>query len=219
MNKQTGIYVPARLSSQRLPNKQTLPLGDSCMFDICCQKLEKIKTEYGINTYVLISDEELISIAKKYPNVEIIIRDEATAAAEGPLVYIFKDILNVPDTHLMFLNPCLTMLSVETIVKNIKKFNESNADYATSVKKFQNWLMTTEGKMLTDINYQRLTTKEIEPLYQTAHCFHVFNKEKFKEDGYMLKEGLLPLEIPEEETMDIDTREEYDYAFWKWSQL
>ena len=73
--------------------------------------------------------------------------------------------------------------------------------------------------MLTDINYQRLTTKEIEPLYQTAHCFHIFNKEAFREDGYMLKDGFMPLEVPESETMDIDTEEDYLYAKWRWEQI
>ena len=163
MSKQTGIYVPARLSSQRLPNKQILPLGNSCMFDICCQKLDTIKKDYGINTYALVYESELLEIAHKYENVFTIQRDEGTAKAEGPLVYIFKDILDVEDTHLMFLNPCLSFLSIDTIVNNIKKFNESDADYATSVKNFQNWLLKKDGKMITDINYQRLTTKEIEP--------------------------------------------------------
>lgn len=218
MNKQTGIYVPARLSSQRLPNKQILPLGNSCMFDICCQKLDTIKQEYGINTYALVYEKELLDIAKQYPNVITIQRDEETAKAEGPLVYIFKDILDVEDTHLMFLNPCLSFLSIDTIVNNVKKFNESDADYATSVKNFQNWLLQKDGQMITDINYQRLTTKEIEPLYQTAHCFHIFNKEQFKQDGYMLKNGFLPLEVPQEETIDIDTPDEYEYAFWKWEK-
>ena len=45
-------------------------------------------------------------------------------------------------------------------MENVKKFNASNCDYATSVKNFQNWLMDKNGKMITDINYQRLTTKE-----------------------------------------------------------
>ena len=32
----------------------------------------------------------------------------------------------------------------------------------------------------------------------------------------MLKDDLVLLEIPVEETIDIDTREEYEYAKWKW---
>lgn len=211
-----GIFVPARLSSQRLPNKQILPIGDSCMFDICCKKLDYIKAHYGINTYVLICDNELIQIAEKYPNVQIVKRDLATAKAETPLRYIFKDILNVEEKYLMFLNPCLIFLSPETIVNKIDEFLESGKDYGTSAKKFQNWLWDTGLNTITYVDYERLTTKEIIPWYQAAHCFHVFNREKFKEDGFMLKDDLILLEIPVEETIDIDTREEYEYAKWKW---
>ena len=116
----------------------------------------------------------------------------------------------------MFLNPCLTFLSCETIVQKINEFIESGAEYGTSVKKIQNWIWDTELNPITPIDYKRLTTKEIEPWYQAAHCFHIFNKELFKENGLMLTEDLCLLEIPQEETIDIDTREEYEYAKWKW---
>ena len=218
MPKKTGIFVPARLSSQRLPNKQILPIGDTCMFDICCKKLNNLNS--NINKYVLIYDKELIDIAKKYPNIKIIVRDEDTAKAETPLVYIFKNILDVEDDYLMFLNPCLIFLSEETIEKCIDKFNRSNCDYATSVKELKNWILDEQGKNVNRMDYDKLTTKEIIPWYQTAHCFHIFNKNKFKEDGLMLKEGFLPLEVPnaERECIDIDTYEDYEFAKWKWEK-
>jgi len=214
--KHVGIFVPARLSSQRLPNKQTLPIGDTCMFEICCKKLDYIKSYYGLNTYVLVCDKELIDIAKKYPNVQIIIRHPATAEAETPLRFIFKDILGVPEKYLMFLNPCLIFLTPQTIISSIGQFLASKKEYGTSVKRFQNWLWDKDINVKTDIDYQKLTTKEIDPLYQAAHCFHIFNKELFKLDGYMLKDDLALIEIPEEQTIDIDTKEDYEYAKFKY---
>lgn len=216
MNKNIGIFVPARLGSQRLPNKQILPLRDSNMFDMCCKKLNYITAAHGINTYVLICDEELIDIALKYPYVTIIQRDEETARAEGPLQFIYKDVLRVPEDYLMFLNPCLTFLTVETIINSLEVFDASGAEYGTSVKEFKNWLWDAETNAVNYIDYKRLTTKEIQPWYQAAHCFHIFNKELFAHDGYMLTEDLCLLPIPEEETIDIDTPEEYEYAKWKW---
>lgn len=216
MENDIGIFIPARLSSERLPRKQILPIGDSCMFDICCKKLNYITQTYGIATYALIYDKELIEIAEKYPYVKIVKRDYETTVAETPLQYIYKDILDVPEKYLMFLNPCLIFLSVDTIVAKANEFLQSGKDYGTSAKKFQNWLWNTEQTAITDINYKELTTKKIIPWYQTAHCFHIFHREKFKEDGYMLKDDLALLEIPVEETIDIDTREEYEYAKWKW---
>lgn len=218
MNKSIGIFVPARLGSQRLPNKQILPIGESCMFDICCKKLDQIKQNYNINTYVLICEDELIQIAKRYPNVIIKERDLGTVKAEGPLQYIYKDILDVNEDYLLFLNPCLTFLSVETIIKSIETFMSSGKEYGTTVKKIQNWIWDKDGNPVTDINYERLTTKEIEPWFQCAHCFHIFNRNRFKEDGLMLTDDLVLLPIPSEETIDIDTKEDYEFAKWKWSE-
>jgi CMP-N-acetylneuraminic acid synthetase len=214
MNKQMGVYIPARLSSERLPRKLLLPMGDTCLFEIACKKLNELPSH--INKYALIYDEELIEIANKYENIKIVKRSEASAKAETPLSYIFGDMKNVEDTHLMFLNPCLAFLTKETILKALEDFSNSDADYGTSVKPFQNWLMGKDGQMLTDIDYKELTTKKIEQLWQTAHCFHVFNREKFFNDGYMLKDGFMPLPIPEEETIDVDTRDEYEFAKWKY---
>ena len=221
MIKDFGIFVPARLNSQRLPLKQILPIGDSCMFRICCEKLNFITKTWGIPTYVLICDEELLKIADEYPYIEIIKRDPATVKAEGPLQYIYKDVLNVPEKYLMFLNPCLIFLDVDTIIEKIKEFLASGKEYGTSVNPFQNWLWYKDSDItqaITHIDYQRLTTKEIQNYYQAAHCFHIFNKELFKEDGYMLKPNLCLLEIPTEETIDIDTKEDYEYAKWKYEK-
>ena len=200
MNKKIGIFAPARLNSQRLPNKQILPIGDSCMFEICCKKLANINLLYNIPVYVLIYDKPLINIAKKYSNITIIYRDQDTVEQEGPLNYIYKDILTVPEDYLVFLNPCLIFLSETTIINKIKEFDQSNKNYGTSVKKIQNWIWDNEHNIITDINYKRLATKEIVPWYQCAHCFHIFNKHNFIQDGLMLKEDLCLLEIPVEET-------------------
>ena len=221
MIKDFGIFVPARLNSQRLPNKQILPIGDTCMFEICCKKLNEITKYFDIPTYVLICDKELIDIAVKYPYILIIERDPETVEAEGPLQYIYKDVLDVPEKYLMFLNPCLIFLKPQTILEKIAEFLASGKNYGTSVKPFQNWLWYKDSDItqaITHIDYQRLTTKEIQNYYQAAHCFHIFNKELFKEDGYMLKPNICLLKIPVEETIDIDTQEDYEYAKFRYEQ-
>ena len=188
------------------------------MFDMCCQKMNYITSAYGIPTYALVYEQELIDIANKYPHVTLIERDAATAFAEGPLQFIYKDVLNVSnEDYLMFLNPCLTFLTPETIVNAIHTFEASGKNYGTSVKEFKNWLWNDTQEPVNYIDYKRLTTKEITPWYQAAHCFHVFNREDFQRDGYMLKEDDIELLlVPEEETIDIDTQEEYEFAKWKW---
>lgn len=211
-----GVYIPGRLSSERLPNKLILPLGESCLWEMACKKLDSLPNCY--NKYALCNDNELIKIARKYPSIEIKIRNKDTCRAEGPLSYIFGDMEYVEDTHLMFLNPCLSFLSTETILDALVKFETQNMDYATSVKPLQNWLFDQDGNPTNDINYERLTTKEIKPIYQAAHCFHIFNRKQFFEDGMMLKPGHGLLEVSNEETIDVDTKQDYEFAKWKHSK-
>lgn len=223
MNKRIGIFLPGRLSSHRLPNKLILPIGDTCLFEIACKKLNDLDCElkYQVNKYVLISksDRELVHIASKFPNLKIIYRSDETTQAEGPLNFIFKELQNVPDTHLLFLNGCLLYLSEDTIKNAINYFNVSHKQCATSVKFYKNWLFDLKGKSINPINYQRLTTKEIEPLLETAHCFHIFEKDSFFKTGQMLTKELLPIIVPEEETIDVDTPSDYEYAKWRWENV
>lgn len=217
MNKQMGVYIPARLTSERLPNKLILPIGDTCLFEIACQKLNQLPSQ--INKYALIYDQKLIDIASKYNNIQIILRSQESTLIDKPLQSVFYDLNIIPDTHLMFLNPCLAFLKTETIYKALEQFRLSNYDYGTSVKMLQNWIFDQNGNSINDINYKELNTKTIEPLLQTAHCFHIFNKNNFFNDGQMLKQDFLPIQIPHEETIDVDTLEEYYYAKWKYENL
>jgi len=217
--KKIGVFIPGRLQSERLPNKLILPLGDTNLWDIACKKLNSLPDKY--NKYALCYDKELVEIAQKYENLTVILRDEDTALVDGPLEYIFKDLKEVEDTHLMFLNPCLAFLEKETILKSLETFDSLDEDYcegnyATSVKVYKNWLFNNENRCLTDINYERLTTKEIPDYYEAAHCFHIFNKDNFFKDGQMLKDNHSLIEVPNKEVIDIDTKEDYEFAKWKW---
>jgi CMP-N-acetylneuraminic acid synthetase len=203
------------LQSERLPNKLILPLAGTNLWEMACFKINQLPDKY--NKYVLCHDEELVNIASKYKNLKIVYRDKKTTSVDGPLTYIFKELKQVNDTHLMFLNPCLSLLSLNTIRKSLSQFEESDCDYATSVKSYKNWLWNEDKKILTDIDYLKLNTKLIGDYYEAAHCFHIFNKKKFFKDGKMLKKDMLHILVPSSETMDIDTKEDYTYAQWRLS--
>lgn len=208
--KQIGIFIPGRLKSERLPNKLILPLGESCMWDIACKKLDSLPDKY--NKYVLCYDQELIDIAKKYKTLQIVIRDSNTTEVDGPLTYIFKELESLPDKYLMFLNPCLSFLKTETILNSLAKFESSNCEYGTSVKEYKNWLWNVDGISLTPIDYKGLSTKSIPRHFEAAHCFHIFNNDLFFKTGKMLDEDLELIEVPKQELIDVDDKMDYEYA-------
>lgn len=208
-----GVYIPARTKSQRLPNKLLLPLGDTNLFEIACEKLAALPKKYG--RYALICEEPFIEIADRY-NINILYRDPETIEIDGPIVKTMGAVAQAKETHMMFLNPCLAFLSLDTIENALWRFETEKMDYATSVKPFHNWIFTVAGKAASPIDYKELNTKAITGLCQAAHCFHIFNRERFLEDGMMLHPGHGLLRVPEKETVDVDTEEEYLYVKWMW---
>ncbi len=100
MNKRMGVFIAGRLSSERLPNKLILPIGDTCLWEEALEKLNTLPDH--IDKYALCSDSELVKMASKYSKVTVINRDPDTSEVDGPLNYIFKEMKNVASTHLMF---------------------------------------------------------------------------------------------------------------------
>jgi CMP-N-acetylneuraminic acid synthetase len=105
------------------------------------------------------------------------------------------------------------------ILNVLEEFESLNVDYATSCKPFYNWVFDENNNPINHIDYSSLNTKNIVGLKQMAHCFHIFNKEGFLSTGQMLQPGHALIEVPHEATIDVDTREEYEYAKWRWENL
>lgn len=214
MKKSLGIFMPARLTSERLPRKHLLPLNNKglTMWEIACDRLSKVE---NAEKYVLISDtdKELVAIAKRY-NLNIISRDLETTLHDAPLNFVFKDIKQIKETHVMFLNPCVLTLDHKTITKAVNKFLRSEKEYGTSVIRFRNWVLDENSNSVIDkIDFTKISTKNIPIRNQFAHCFHVFNKDNFFKDGMMLKEGFEMMEVKESDTLlDLDTKEDYEAA-------
>jgi len=210
--KKIGIFIAGRLESQRLPNKLILPLRKTNLWEMACIRLAHLKDKY--NVYALCNDKQLIKIAKKY-KLNIIERAPETCLVDGPFNFIYKDVLNVEDDYLMFLNPCLYNLGVETIEKALKYFNKSPYESMTSVKEYNNWLYQQMGEkywLKTIVNKENWSTKEIKGYYEAAHCFHIFNKDLLKSKNEMLGIHHDCFVVPKKETLDVDTPEDFEYA-------
>jgi len=208
-----GVFIAGRLNSERLPNKLILPLGDTCLWEIACKKLSELPDKY--EKFVLCHDDILISIAEKY-DLKVIRRNIETTKVDGPLNFIFKDISLSKSDYLMFLNPCLYNLPVNFIVHSLEKFQEGleeySYEYATSVKEFKNWLYD-EFHLITKVN-KNWSTKDIKGYYQAAHAFHIFPKKKFLKTGNLLADDHSRFIVPDIYCLDVDTKEDYEYARW-----
>ena len=213
--KNIGIFVPGRVASQRCPLKLVYKMkpDDKTLWDIACEKLEILSEYYSV--YTLTSDFELQDLNKKYSSITHIKRDHKTSINDSPLSFVFKDVDKMDNEYLMFLNPCLPDLPVETITTCLNFFQKGNFDSATSVKKFQNWVINKEGQNLNKMDLKTLSTKTIDDTFVVANAFHIFNKNTFLETGEMLHGKIQYLEIQENESFDIDHLDELKFYEFK----
>ena len=115
----------------------------------------------------------------------------------------------------MWINPCHPLLSIETIKKAVIEFQKFNYNSYTSVIKTQDWIFNDEGYAVTNKSPKMLSTDHSPKYFKVAHAFHIINKEYFltnnqvwtleKNDPYLL-------EIPEEESYDVNTKKEFEIA-------
>ena len=211
-----GVFIPARTKSKRLPNKLLLPMGDSNLFEISCKKVANLPDKYG--KYALVCEEPFIEIANHY-GLKILMREPETIDLDDPIRVTMGAVEQAAETHMMFLNPCLAFLTYSSILDALQTFESHNYNYATSVKEFHNWLLMNHGEPVTEMDYCSLNTKRVNDYCQFAHCFHIFNRENFLKDGLMLKPGFKQIFIKEEETIDVDTEADYQYAKWRWDNI
>lgn len=211
-----AVFIPGRLKSERLANKLILPIGKTCLWEIACEKLSRLPDEY--DKVALCSDAELVDIAEKY-GIRVILRDKRTTEIDGPNHVIFKDLKILKSDYYMFLNPCLVFLKEETVIGALKQFErQKRYDSATSVKPFKNWLYH-KGELITKIDRKSWSTKTVRDYFQAAHCFHIFSHQLLFEERKMLDDRHALIEVPEDATIDVDTREDFEFVKWKWGHV
>ena len=139
--------VAVRKGSQRLPNKNIKPFGDTTLLDLKLQTLLKVS---NIDEIIVNSDcDEMIEIGKSY-GVKTKKREEYFASSEASNSEFHGHIGKTTDTDYIFLAPvCSPFISSEKHEEAINKFMNSECDSltSTSLVKGHLWL---DGK---PINY------------------------------------------------------------------
>ena len=114
-----GIFIPARTTSNRLPNKLLLPFGKTNLFDIACKKVSELPDRFG--KYALVCEPELIKIAESH-GLKILLRDIETTNMDDPIVRVMGAAAPAEESHMMFLNPCLAFYTTAMILSCLESF-------------------------------------------------------------------------------------------------
>lgn len=208
MSEKIVSFIPIKLNNQRLPGKNLLPLHGrpacSYIFDIISQ----VK---GIDEkYVFCSDESICDYMPE--GLTFFKREKWLDGFEVKGLDIIGNFIENVDADIYVLthvtSPFMKPSSFETAISKIVNDGYDSA-FAAECMQGYCWY---QGK---PVNYNMediVTTQNLEPVYMETGGFFIFRKEVFTKHHRRI--GFHPYMhvIDHFEGVDIDTKEDFDYA-------
>lgn len=201
--------VAVRKGSQRVPNKNIKPFGDTTLLDLKLQTLLKVS---NIDEIIVNSDcDEMIEIGKSY-GVKTKKREEYFASSEASNSEFHGHIGKTTDTDYIFLAPvCSPFISSEKHEEAINQFMNSDCDSltSTSLVKGHLWL---DGK---PINYDLdnvPNSQDLPDIEMINYGITIVDKNTMKNKSRVIGDNPDFIILNEYEGVDINTPFEFQTA-------
>ena len=201
--------VAVRKGSQRVPNKNIKPFGDTTLLDLKLQTLLKVS---NIDEIIVNSDcDEMIEIGKSY-GVKTKKREEYFASSEASNSEFHGHIGKTTDTDYIFLAPvCSPFISSEKHEEVITQFMNSDCDSltSTSLVKGHLWL---DGKPINyDLNNVP-NSQDLPDIEMINYGITIVDKNIMKNKSRVIGDKPNFIILNEYEGVDINTPFEFQTA-------
>lgn len=208
-----AALLPVRKESVRCANKMLRPFGDTTLARLA---LEKISRSREVDTiYYAANGDELLAIARDFPNVRVIERSRTSALGEdAPSIYDFMD--QVEEPLIASMNACCAFLKIETFDRSVREFRDGGYRSLLAAIGAKEWYWDESGRPLTTSDASVINSKMMPKVYRSAHAFLHFKKAEFLRDNYRIW-TLQPndpflFEVLAEEAIDINDEFEFEVA-------
>jgi CMP-N,N'-diacetyllegionaminic acid synthase len=197
-----SAVVAVRKGSQRIPNKNIKPFGDTNLLEL---KLKNLKQVFNIDEIIVNSDcDKMLDIGLTY-GCTIIKRDPYFASSEANNSEFHHHIAETTDTDFIFLAPvCSPFISTDTHIKAINMFKETTYDSLTSVDVIQNHLWLNGKPINYDINNVP-NSQDLPKILRLNYGISIISRKSMLERRGVVgnNPGFYPLEGFE--SIDVDT--------------
>ncbi|MDR1061703.1 MAG: acylneuraminate cytidylyltransferase family protein [Clostridiales bacterium] len=203
----TVAFVPIKLNNERLPNKNTLPLGGK---PLCRHLLDTLAgVELLDEVYVFCSSER---IREHLPGrVKFLARDAALDAYWARHYDIVRAFVGAVGAD-VYVNAHVTnpFIRRETIIGGINAIAGGGHDCALAVSEIREHLWLG-GKPFNFEYGDPPRTQDLEPLYAETGVF-MYRKEVFANSGTRYGKNPFFMVIDKIEAVDINYRDDYELA-------
>lgn len=201
-------FIPVKLNNQRLPGKNTLPLGNKITCEYIFDTI--IQVDNIDEKYVYCSDE---SIKKYLPEgLQFLHRDKYLDGFEVKGLEIIEYFIRDIDADIYVLThvtqPFTKASSIETALRKVMCGEYDSAFSAVELRDYC-WY---KGKPLNYDMEDIVTTQNLEPVYMETGAFYIFTKEVFVKYGRRIGRHPYMHIVDQFEGVDIDTRQDYELA-------
>lgn len=201
-------FIPVKLNNQRLPGKNTLPLGNKITCEYIFDTI--IQVDNIDEKYVYCSDE---SIKKYLPEgLQFLRRDKYLDGFEVKGLEIIEYFIRDIDADIYVLThvtqPFTKASSIETALRKVMCGEYDSAFSAVELRDYCWYKDKPLNYDMEDI----VTTQNLEPVYMETGAFYIFTKEVFVKYGRRIGRRPYMHIVDQFEGVDIDTRQDYELA-------
>ena len=204
----TVAFVPIKLNSQRVKNKNILPLGGH---PLCWHIFDSLLHVSEIDEVYCYCSEERI---RQYIPEDVIFL-QRDPVLDGNLVKgfdIYRRFIQDVDADIYALcHATSPFIHSETIRKGICAVQDGGYDSAFSAQRIQTFVWYQGSPLNYDIN-DVPRTQVIEPVYVETSAFFIFKKEIFTEHNRRIGFHPFMCETDGVEAVDIDEPDDYEFA-------
>lgn len=194
--------VAVRKGSQRIPNKNITPFGDSNLLEMKLNLLKKVET---IDEIVVNSDcDKMLAIGEKYGCL-VHKREEHYASSEVNNSDFHGHIAEVTDADFIFLAPtCSPFISVETHEKAIMEFLFNSYDSLTSVDIIKNHLWMNDEPLNYDLDNVP-NSQDLPDVKRLNYGISIITKESMLKNRSLIGNKPGFYDLKDFEAVDVDT--------------
>ena len=203
-------FVTIRLNSKRLPGKNLLPLGGHPLVWHICNTLLLCKTID--QSYIFCSDAHVMDHVPQSPHLLFLQRDP----------WLDGDMVTAQDTYGAFTSEVdadiyvaalatAPFISAASIDAGVQAMIEHGYDSAFSSKRLQTFVWY-DGHPVNYTPEKIPRTQDLQPLQMETCGFYAFSRQLWQQHHRRIGFNPYIVEVGHREAIDIDTREDYEFA-------
>lgn len=211
--------IPARGGSKRLPKKNVLDLAGKPL--IAWSIEAGLQSKYIDKVVVTSDDESILNIAKKYGS-DILQRPHELASDTASSIETIIHSIKHTDAYdfIVLLQPTSPLRSAKEVDKAIELLMAKKADAVISVCEMEHSPLWS-NKLPEDGNMQNFLQAEVknkrsqdlQPYYRLNGAIYIADTKRIlKEKTFFLNSKIYAYKMPQEKSIDIDTKLDFKFA-------